>query len=69
MDKIIARLRSKTYWAAIAMAALTIVELNAQLLTQFVPPAYRAWLLLAWPLVMITLREITTGALADKAVK
>ena len=66
MDKITARLRSKTYWAAIAMAALTIIELNAQLLTQFVSPEYRAYLLLAWPLVMITLREVTTGALSDK---
>ena len=69
MDKIIARLRSKTYWAALAMAALSIIEINAQLLTQFIPAEHRAWLLLAWPLVMITLREITTGALSDKAVK
>ena len=66
LDKIRARLRSKTYWAAIVMAALSIVEANAQVLTTQVPTEYRAWLLMAWPLAMITLREVTTGALADK---
>lgn len=66
LEKINARLRSKTYWAAIVMALLTIVEANAQVLTGLLPPTYRTWLLLAWPLVMITLREVTTGALADK---
>jgi uncharacterized integral membrane protein len=66
LDKINARLRSKTYWAAIVMAALSIVEANAQVLTAQVPTEYRVWLLMAWPLVMITLREVTTGALADK---
>lgn len=66
LDKIRARLRSKTYWAAIVMAVLSIVEANAQVLTSFLQPAHRAWLLMAWPLVMITLREVTTGALGDK---
>ena len=66
LDKIKARLRSKTYWAAIVMAALSIVEANAQVLTAHVPAVHRAWLLMAWPLVMITLREVTTGALSDK---
>lgn len=66
LDKIAQRLRSKTYWAAIAMAALSIVEANAQVITAHVPAEYRSLLLLAWPLVMITLREVTTGALADK---
>lgn len=66
LDKIQARLRSKTYWAAIVMAVLSIIEANAQFVTGLLPPAHRTWLLLAWPLVMITLREVTTGALADK---
>lgn len=66
LDKITQRLRSKTYWAAIVMAALSIVESNAQVITAHVPAEYRSLLLLAWPLVMITLREVTTGALADK---
>lgn len=66
LDKIAQRLRSKTYWAAIVMAALSIVEANAQVLTGLLPPHYRTLALLAWPLVMITLREVTTGALADK---
>lgn len=66
LDKIAQRLRSKTYWAAIVMAALSIVEANAKVLTAQVPTEYRAWLLMAWPLVMITLREVTTGALSDK---
>lgn len=66
LDKIAQRLRSKTYWAAISMAALSIVEANSQVLTAHVPAEYRSLLLLVWPLVMITLREVTTGALADK---
>ncbi len=66
LDKIKARLRSKTYWAAITMAALSIIEVNAQLVTSLLPPEYRSYLLLSWPLVMITLREVTNGALSDK---
>jgi hypothetical protein len=66
IDKIKTRLKSKTYWAAITMAALSIIEVNAQLVTSVLPPEYRGYLLLSWPLVMITLREVTTGALSDK---
>ncbi len=66
LDKIKSRLRSKTYWAAITMAALSIIEVNAQLVTNLLPPEYRSYLLLSWPLVMITLREVTNGALSDK---
>lgn len=66
LDKIRQRLRSKTYWAAIVMAVLSIAEAQAQVLTGLLPAELRALALLAWPLVMITLREVTTGALADK---
>lgn len=66
MNKIKARFQSKTYWAAIAMATLSIVEVNSQLISQAIPQEYRTYLIMAWPLVMITLREITNGALDNK---
>lgn len=66
MEKILQRLRSKTYWAAIVMAGISVVEANAQFISQYLPAEARPYLLLAWPLLMITLREVTTGALADK---
>ncbi len=66
MDKITARLKSKTYWAAIVMALVSIIEMNAQIISTALPIEYRSYLLLSWPIVMITLREITAGALSDK---
>jgi len=66
MNAIVQRLKSKTYWAAIIGALLTILELNSNFLGQFIPPACRAWVVMLWPVLMLTLREVTTTALADK---
>lgn len=66
MQTVIKRLKSKTYWAALTGAALTIIEANSGMFSQLFPPESRPWLVLAWPLVMISLREVTTGALGDK---
>lgn len=60
------RLQSKTYWTAVALAAITAIEVNSQFFSQFVPAEYRQYLLLAWPIAMLTLREVTTSALSDK---
>lgn len=66
MNKIIQRLHSKTYLTAVALAAISAIEINAQLLTGWVPAEYKPWLLMVWPVAMLTLREVTTGALSDK---
>jgi len=66
MNPILQRLKSKTYWTAITMALLTVAELNGAFITQWVPAEYRVYLLMLWPVVMITLREITTTALSSK---
>ena len=66
MELIIQRLKSKTYHVAIAGALLTILETNSGLISQFLPVEYRNYVMLAWPVLMITLREVTTGALSDK---
>ena len=49
-----------------AMAVISIIELNSKLLTQYLPPEYADYVLLVWPIAMLTLREVTTGALSDK---
>lgn len=66
MELILQRLKSKTYQTAIIGAILTILETNSGIISQFVPAEYRTYIVLSWPLIMITLREVTTGALADK---
>ena len=65
-DKIKARLTSKTYIAAATMAVLTAIEINSPLLSTFVVPEHRPYLLALWPVVMMTLREITKTAVDDK---
>jgi len=66
MKAVIKRLKSKTYWAAIIGAALTVVEANSGLLSKFVDEAYRAYVVMMWPVLMIGLRELTTAPLAEK---
>lgn len=60
------RIQSKTFRAAFAMAALSIIEIQSGFFSQFVPVPYRAYLVMLWPLVMLALREVTNTALADK---
>jgi uncharacterized membrane protein len=66
MNAIIQRLKSKTYWVAILGAALTIVEANANFLSGFLPAEYSKYAIMAWPILMLTLREVTTSAISDK---
>ena len=66
MNLILQRLKSKTYWVAIVGALLTAVELNSNFLGSFIPLPYRNYVIMLWPVLMLTLREVTTTALADK---
>ena len=66
MNPILQRLKSKTYWVAIIGALLTAVEVNSGFLGSFIPMPYRSYVIMLWPVLMLTLREVTTTALADK---
>lgn len=66
MNLIIARLKSKTYWVAIVGALLTVVEANSGMISSLLPVAYAKYAIMMWPVLMITLREVTTTALASK---
>ena len=66
MDALKQRLKSKTYWAAIIMAILGVLEQQYTLISQFVPSKWLPLLPIAFPLVMMALREITTTALSEK---
>jgi len=66
MNLILQRLKSKTYWVAIIGALLTAIEANSGFLSQFIPVAYRPYIVMLWPVLMLVLRELTTSALADK---
>jgi hypothetical protein len=66
MEAIKKRLRSKTYRVALAGIVLTAIEANSGLISSLLPPAYRAWAVMFWPALMLTLREMTTTSLADK---
>lgn len=66
MNLILQRLKSKTYWVALVGALLTVIELNSNFLGQFIPLPYRNYVIMLWPVLMLTLREVTTVALADK---
>ena len=60
------RLRSKTYCAAIVGALLSAAEANSGVLSQLLPAPARPYAVLAWPALMLALREMTSSALADK---
>ncbi len=66
MNLILQRIKSKTYWIALVGALLTAIELNSNFLGQFIPVAYRSWVVMLWPVIMVVLREVTTTSLADK---
>lgn len=66
LETIKQRLKSKTYLTALAMAVVSIIEVNSKLLTQHLPPEYSGYAVMVWPVLMLTLREVTTGALSDK---
>ena len=66
LDLIKQRLQSKTYWAAIIGALLTVIEANSGFISQYVAAEYRQYLIMLWPVLMLGLREVTKTALADK---
>ena len=66
MNLILQRLKSKTYWVAVIGALLTAAEINSNFLSSFIPVAYRNYVVLLWPVIMLTLREVTTSALSEK---
>jgi uncharacterized membrane protein len=66
LELIAQRLRSKTYWVAIIGALLAIADVQSGFLTGFLPVQYRAYAVMLWPILMLTLREVTTTALSDK---
>jgi hypothetical protein len=63
---IIQRLKSKTYWAALIGAMLTVLEANSGLIGQFLSESYRPYIVMMWPVLMLILREFTNSALSDK---
>lgn len=60
------RWESRTYRAAMILAALTIVEANYGILTPLLPALLQPYAVLLWPIAMMFCREITTTALSDK---
>lgn len=66
MEIILQRLRSKTYWAALILSVLTIVEANAGVVATLVPPTWQPYTPLVFPLVMLAMREVTKTALDEK---
>ena len=67
MTSLLQRLKSRTYWVAIIGAILTIVEANSGFISSLLPTSYAKYAVMLWPVLMLTLREITTTALADKS--
>jgi len=66
METIFQRLKSKTYWAAIIGALLTGLDAQSGFFSQYFPIEYRPYVPMIWPLLMMSMRELTTSALADK---
>ena len=66
LDLIKQRLSSKTYLTALFLALITGLEMNFQFIQQFIPAEYKQYAVFIWPVAMMTLREVTTSALADK---
>ena len=60
------RLLSKTYISALLLGLITAVELNNQFLSGLFAEQYRPYLLMIWPVAMMTLREMTKEAVDDK---
>jgi len=65
-QKITARLKSKTYWAAMIALLLTAIEMQNGVIFGWVSAEYRPYLVFVWPMLMLTMREMTNAALSDK---
>lgn len=66
MTNVIQRLKSKTYWLAVVGAILTAIELQGGFFSQYVSEAYRPFMVMFWPVLMLIAREATTTALSEK---
>lgn len=66
LEKLKQRLLSKTYWAAVIGALLTIADAQGGYISSLLSPGQGKYLLMLWPIIMLTLREVTTTALSDK---
>jgi hypothetical protein len=66
MESVLQRFKSRTYWAAIILAALTIIEAQYSVVATLVSKEMLPYLPLIFPLAMMVLREITKTAIADK---
>jgi len=59
------RLKSKTYWAAIAMSAMTLIEMNLGLFQPMLGDWYLTFYL-GMTLVFMAIREATNAPLSEK---
>ena len=66
MKAITKRLKSKTYWAAIAGATLVVLEQNSGAFSAYLPESIRNLAVLMWPVLMVALREMTTTSVGEK---
>lgn len=66
LSGIVQRLKSKTYWTAIIGALLIVVEQSSGLFSAYLPEDMRTITVLLWPVLMITLREITKTSIDEK---
>ena len=64
---IIKNLSSRTVKLALLLALISGIEVQAGFFSQFVPLAYRPWLIMIWPVAMVIMRNITTTALSEKS--
>jgi hypothetical protein len=60
------RFTSKTYWAGIILALLTVIEVKSGIVAAYLPLEYQPYMLAVWPIAMMLMREVTTTALQDK---
>ena len=61
MNTIIARLKTPQYQAALLGALFTVLDANGGFISQFFPAQYRGYIVMAWPVIMLTVHEMTTG--------
>ena len=66
LSGIIQRLKSKTYWTAIVGALVVVVEQSSGVISAYLPEPLRWIAVLLWPVLMITLREITKTSIDEK---
>lgn len=66
IEKIKKRLKSRTYQVALAGTVLTVIEVNSGLILGWLPEEYHLYAVAIWPIAMMTMREVTSVALADK---